>query len=79
MAKFREHRGTLQESLATVVEVASLDELIAHLGPIVAPIPLTAERITIAHYAIDPRIGWDTYIVVITGHGVAGFLNGPLP
>jgi hypothetical protein len=76
--KFREHRGTLAESMATVVEVVSIDELLAHLGPIVAPVPLTAERLYIAHYAIDPRIGWDTYIVCITGYGVAGFLNGPL-
>jgi hypothetical protein len=65
--------------MAMVVEVDSIDELIAHLTPIVAPIPLDAEKLYIAHYAIDPRIGWDTYIVCITGHGVAGFLNGPLP
>jgi hypothetical protein len=77
--KFREHRGTLAESMETTVEVASLDELLAHLAPIVAPIALTAERIAIAPYAIDPRIGWDTYLVFITGYGVAGFLNGPLP
>lgn len=76
--QFREHRGLLKDSMATVIRVNTRDELLMYLTPIVAPIPLTAERLNIEYYTFDDRIGWETYIVTVMGYGVVGFTDGPI-
>jgi hypothetical protein len=29
-------------------------------------------------YCFDDRIGWETYLICIEGHGVWGMSNGPI-
>ena len=80
--KLREHRGGLAESMATTIEIdATAPALLAAMQPVVAPwgVYLTPDMIHLEPYGgIDERIGWDTYIVTIDGHGVYGFTDGPL-
>lgn len=83
MVKFREHRGSLVESMNTVVEIVDLDALLKHLHKLAEPWPtfpaITRETVELSLYARDERNGWyDTYIVVLKGYGVLGFTNGPL-
>lgn len=91
MAKFRFHRGGLAESIATMTEIASSDELIALISERIGP-DLPAEfdsshlQITAYMLSPDPRIGWaETYAVQIRGFvdnpdqwTVVGFSDGPI-
>lgn len=72
--KFRFHRGSLDESLATTVEVDSLLEL---RRIIEKEWQLGDESLSIESYGYDERIGWDTHIVLWKNSPV-GFLDGPL-
>lgn len=80
MAKYRDHRGTLDDSMQTVREVADFAALFEYLRSDLASFgfTLTPGMVDIAPYGVDSRIGWDTYIVRIDGYGVAGFTDGPL-
>lgn len=78
---YRDHRGSLGDSMATLRALSSRAALVeylrASLGP-AAP-PDLAAKLNIEPYARDPRIGWeDTHIVTIAGFGVVGFTDGPL-
>jgi hypothetical protein len=75
--KFRLHRGTLAESLATTCDVASKSDLAAAITNDLQ-IKVSPEMLHIAPYTFDERINWDTHIVTADGYGVAGFTNGPL-
>jgi hypothetical protein len=75
--RFREHRGTLAESLETAVEIESRAELIAHLRT-VYQFEIRERDLVCRPYASDPRVEGQTYIVTLAGFGVLGFLNGPL-
>ena len=72
MTKFRFHRGSLADSMATVREVNSLYELITALNDVCEP-----GKVLIKPYCYDDRIDWDTHIVTIDGRAV-GFTDGPL-
>jgi hypothetical protein len=67
--RFREHRGSLADSLATVVEIGGRDELVEYLrrSGAVFPIPIASPHLSIDYYAYDDRIGWDTYMVSVEG------------
>lgn len=80
MAKYRDHRGGLAESLATMVVVDSRAELVEYLRRALSPffVSVTPDKVKILPYCVDARIGWDTHIVTIDGYGVAGFTDGPL-
>lgn len=80
MTQYREHRGGLDESMATVREVADRDALVAHLAEGLAPYgtTVTDDMVAVEPYGFDERNGWFTHIVTIAGYGVAGFTNGPL-
>jgi hypothetical protein len=71
MKKFREHRGSLADSMKTVVEVNGLE-----LQQLCEKITGLDSWIEIRPYGYDDRIGWDTYIVLMPGWGVVGFTNG---
>lgn len=78
--KFREHRGNLADSMATAVEVASFDELLAHIRKLAEPWPtfppVTAWTVHVARYSgIDSRTGWDTHIITLDAYGVLGFTD----
>ena len=79
--KFREHRGSLDDSMKTLVEVKDREELMAHLVRILEPWPtappVTAETVKIEPYIYDYRLGWDSYIVTLKDYGVLGFTDGP--
>ncbi len=89
MTLARRHRGSLGESMETVIGVNTLDDLVAVIQADLAPYmpppgagnpgpPITRETVHVASYGgVDERIGWDTYIVTLDGFGVWGFTNGP--
>ena len=66
--KYRDHRELLVDSMKTVRDVETLQDLRDHLG---------ADNVLIEPYCWDRRIGWDTHIVSIGGCA-CGFTNGPL-
>lgn len=72
---FRQHRGSLSDSMKTVQQVESKEDIRSIL-------PYEVENVDIVYYAYDDRIGWITYIVTAEfGNneiGVIGFTNGKL-
>ena len=84
--RIRAHRGGLDESMATVAEIEPTAQAVADhittawkllLGP---GKTITPEIVKVGKYGdgIDTRIGWDTYIITVDGHGVFGMTDGPL-
>ena len=72
--KFRLHRGSLAESLDTVREVKSLQDVQDYVREN-DPFPCTNLRCR--YYMYDDRIDWDTWIIT-SDQGVIGFSNGEL-
>jgi hypothetical protein len=76
--KFREHKGGLEDSMATVVELKDRDELNWHIAKLLAP----WDRIvlpTMIHaeaYGYDPRVDWVTWLITVDGYGVVGYTDG---
>jgi hypothetical protein len=78
-SKFREHRGGLDESLATTVRLYTYPALLKHVRGLLAPWGVRVDKLKIeSYYGYDDRIGWDTYIVILEGYGVVGFTDGPV-
>lgn len=79
--KYREHRGGLSDSMATMVEVNGLQGLLWHLSKRAETYPsfpvVSEKTVHIEPYGFDDRIGWDTHIVTLDGYGVLGFTDGP--
>ena len=75
---YREHRGSLEDSLLTTIRVSSLAELREHILK-VDEWASKAGKLTVEKYGngIDQRINWDTYIVM-WNKTVMGFTDGPL-
>ena len=77
--KFREHRGGLDESMATLVEVPDRAALLEYLRKLAEPWPtfppISSETVHIEPYIWDSRIGWNTHIVTLDGYGVVGFTD----
>lgn len=79
MTKFREHRGSLAESMKTVQEVKDKEELIEYLKKYLSYWDFKDSfNLKVKPYWKDKRINWDTHIVTIEGFGVVGFTDGPL-
>jgi hypothetical protein len=79
--KYRQHRGSLADSMATVVEVEGRAGLIAQLRKELAPwatmdeFPDKAVHIDL-YFGDDDRIGWKNVgIVTLDGYGVIGFVE----
>ena len=68
---FRFHRGSLEDSTKTVVEVNSLEEIRALLRSAGYP----PGEVKAYDYGYDFRIGWNTHVVTVNGKHV-GFTNG---
>ena len=79
VTKFREHRGSLADSLETTVEVDGRKGLLEYLAKrFNYPHLYRLEDVTVEPYGgIDKRCGWDTYIVHAKGWGVFGMTDGP--
>lgn len=77
--KFREHRGRLKESLKTVIDIDSREELLKHVRELMKRynFEFPDEELTVEKFAHDPRTQWDTYIVRLKGYGTVGFTDGP--
>lgn len=67
--KFRRQHGGFAESMATTREMPSTVEALAGL----LKVPPGAIKVT-PYGGIDPRNGWDTYLVSVNGCGV-GFTD----
>jgi hypothetical protein len=79
--KFRHHRGGLEDSLKTTIEVKSLEELMVHLDAGWKCYGKAIEEIKFDYVGMDERIGWDTYYVLQRLQGedqwtVAGMSDG---
>ena len=77
--KFREHKGTLAESLQTEIEIDSYDGLIEYIRKILEPWPTAppVDRTTVSvnRYAFDIRLSKKVWIVVLKDYGVVGFTD----
>lgn len=79
--KFREHRGGLEDSLATVVEIGNtftdvcaqarrvLTLIGLEPGGLLLPTPIKLMAFS------DTRIGWEGFMVSIVGWGVVGYID----
>lgn len=77
---FREHRGGLEESMATSVVLPSRHALLLHIRNLLWKYNfyLTDEALHIKKYTKDgdARIGWkELYIVTVSHFGVIGWTN----
>lgn len=72
---FRSHRGTIEESMETAIEVETLEDIakLLNLEQFGIETNLVAN-----HYCMDERIDWDTYIITNRNYGVVGFTNGDI-
>lgn len=75
MVKFRLHRGSLKDSLETVKEVTSLDEV----KEIVKLERFTVGDLHCKYCGFDERIGWDTWLVLEDNNVPVGFCNAEIP
>lgn len=73
--KAREHRGDYAESMATVFEFETKEELIKEINTRMESY-FGADDIGFIHQGLDIRNGWDAYLVSIRGYGVFGYTSG---
>lgn len=76
--KVRQHRGGLEESLATTVSIPPTIEALTLFISSVEDLFINSSAIHVEKYCYDDRIWWDTYIITVDGLGVFGFTDGPL-
>lgn len=78
--KFRENRASLEESIKTIVEVSSREELINHIRKLQEQlgVEIDGKDVSIEYYGFDTRLGWETHIVTDKDRAVLGFTDGPL-
>ena len=77
--RFREHRGMLDESMATTIEVADRAALVEIIRARLAvnDFFVTDDMVQSKPYGHDKRIGWDQHLVTVTGYGVVGMTDAP--
>lgn len=78
--KVREHRGSIQESMETCVEIhPTMDALVKVITESLSDMWVTKKvKVKVEPYMYDTRTGWDTHIVTVKGWGIFGFTDGPL-
>ena len=72
--KYRDHRGSLDESMKTVKEFYTIEELKKHLDKPYKKLGKRVVEIKFTHVGFDDRIGWDTYYVLIRFDGETDFM-----
>jgi len=76
---FREHRGSLEDSMATAIPLANdKTSLVSHINSLNVFLDnrvISEEMVTVKPYGFDKRIQWDSHIVSISGYGVIGYTN----
>jgi len=81
--KYRDHRELLADSMKTVREVSSVEEIKQHLNDYYNQFGWEVEEIRFSPVCYDCRIGWNTYNVLYRLKGgndfyVAGMTDGCL-
>jgi hypothetical protein len=84
MILFREHRGSLDESMKTVIEIeptkealrALVVERFKQLG--IVWLIRDRDQVRVDRQGFDERTGWDTHIVTVDNWGPVGFTSGPV-
>mgnify|MGYP003399489751 CR=1 FL=1 len=62
--KYRDHRCTLEESLKTVQEFNTKEELISHLNSIYSQFNRTIAEIKFEYFGFDSRMQWESHYVM---------------
>lgn len=76
--KFRQHRGSLADSMKTVVELPDRAALLAHCRALLLPyqFEFPDAALHVERYGPDARSGWDSQsLVTIDGYGVMGMTD----
>lgn len=77
--KFRQHRGSLADSMATARTFETKAEFEQALREVTGDdAEVATVRVSLYYAAPDARIGWDQTYIVATDRGVVGFTDGPL-
>jgi hypothetical protein len=79
--QYRDHKGNFRESMLTVQEVQSIEDIKTHLNAFYTSFLMFVEEIKLVHIGYDDRNGWDTYYVMQRLGGeqlftVAGMTDG---
>ncbi len=77
MARFRFHRGSLEESLRTEIEMKSKSDLCDLISQTFQS-TFSKESLIIQYYGFDNRLNKDIHSVRIYGLGIVGFLDSEL-
>lgn len=81
--KYRDHRGSLDDSLQTTIEITDITQLFSHINKSFTGFGLEVEDIKFEYMGMDTRIAWDTWYVLYRLKGkkqffVAGMSDGNL-
>jgi hypothetical protein len=82
--KYRDHTGSLSDSMETVQEVSTIEEIKEHLNnKFHKAFGQSVEEIKFQYACMDKRVNWDTYYVLQrlkgeTDFTVAGMSDGYL-
>lgn len=74
--KYRDHRGGLAESMKTVREIETIEDIRTHLDFLFFEFSEEVEEIKVKHVGLDHRNGWDTYYVLFRLKGEDIFYVG---
>jgi hypothetical protein len=75
MARFRFHRGSLSESMETMIHVTDRKHLAEQLSEFMG-LAIDPNKLKFTHQCYDSRTGWDTFIVTCDGMiGVIGHVD----
>ena len=79
---FRQHRGSLSDSMDTCVSIRNnmkaLANLISTFNLFRDDRKITEDMLEVKEYGFDERINWNTYIVSVKDFGVVGFTSEPV-
>lgn len=77
MFRYRDNRGGLADSMATVQEFSDKENLLHYLTISLGDYSkiFDINKTTIEPYGFDKRIGWNSHIVYLEGYGVFGFTD----
>jgi len=81
--KYRDHAGSLADSMETVQEVSTIEQIKQHLNKFFNQFGKSVAEIKFKYDSFDNRINWDTYYVLQRLEGendftVAGMSDGCL-
>lgn len=79
--KYRDHRGSLSDSMKTVQEVSCVEDIKRHLNEFYNEFGKSVAEIRFSYAGKDERVNWNTYYVMFRLEGerkftVAGMSDG---